>query len=187
MNASWLTRPLFTFPPRAKRVLTICAALLLVLLIASPGLFMLTWHLLHGSTIETRGKAVYVPLGWIAEIDGANDAQLSKIPFVIPMNGFTFDSIFVGQSTSPRGQSTDELYKTSETLFWNLHSDLGQVISGPIKMGSGSQEAFCMVGNDPKSDVSTASCLLLKGTWSADFMGNKKDLGVFYEVIQKLN
>jgi hypothetical protein len=160
---------------------------MLALTIVSPGLFMLTWHLRHGDTIKTRGKSVYVPLGWIAEIGDDNGAVLTKVPVIIPVKGMAFDTGFVERSTFPSGQNIDELDKSSETIFWNLHSDHGEVISGPIKMGSGSQEIVCVEGTDPKSDYSTADCLLLEGTWRASFMGNKKDLGEFLSIIQKLN
>jgi hypothetical protein len=165
----------------------VCAILMLALMIVSPGLFMLTWHLRYGNKIKTRGKAVYVPLGWIAEIGDGNQAELTKVPFFIPLNGMVFETISIGQSAVPQEKNIDEMYKSSETFFWKSHSDLGQFISGPIKMGSGSQEIFCMEGTDPKSAYTSAECLLLRGTWIANFMGNKKDLAEFFSIIQKLN
>jgi hypothetical protein len=143
----------------------------------------------HGNTVEFRGKTVYVPFGWIGDTSEGDNASLTKFPFVIPLkvNAKVFESINLGPSLMPPSWNNDDLYTRFETFFWNLHSEFGEVISGPIKMGSGSQEAFCMVGADPKSSEATASCLLLKGTWSADFIGNKRDLDKFFAIIQKLN
>jgi hypothetical protein len=190
LNDSWLTRSLFTCPPRLARVLKVGGLLVLMLGIIFPTLVTLAWHLRHGNMIKCRGKAVFVPLRWIADINEANDATLTKLPLVIfskpgatPLEG----TIFVGQSLSTPGENIDELYKRWERMFWNLHSDLGEVVSGPVKMGSGPREAFCMQGADPRTARSSASCLILGGRWTADFWGNKKDLEEFFAIIRKLD
>jgi hypothetical protein len=54
-----------------------------VLLITSPTLLTLAWHMRQGRTIECRGQPVLVPTRWIATIDGGNNATLAKFPLVM--------------------------------------------------------------------------------------------------------
>jgi hypothetical protein len=64
---------------------------------------------------------------------------------------------------------------------------LGEIVSGPIKIGSGLQEEFCMEGRVPNTAFPSVSCLLLGGTWKADFIGSEKDVKDFFTIIRKLN
>jgi hypothetical protein len=63
LNTSWLTRPLFTFPPRLVRILMIAMIVLSVGSVMSPAIITLAWHLRHGNTIAWRGSTVVVPPG----------------------------------------------------------------------------------------------------------------------------
>ncbi|MFY9804894.1 MAG: hypothetical protein WA211_09645 [Candidatus Acidiferrales bacterium] len=187
---SRLTRPLFNCSPRIAKNLTASSILTIVPLITSPTLATLAWHVRHGHTIECRGKPVYVPMRWIAEIDGRNNATLTKFPLVLPLQpgGTVLErSITIGQYLPARNRNVNDQYKTFEGWFWNLHSELRQAISGPIRMGSGSEEAFCMEGSDPATIRITASCLVLGGTWTADFIGNKPDVEDFFTIVRRLN
>lgn len=165
------------------------ALVVTILLVLSPTLLMLAWHLQHGHTIECRGKSIFVPFGWTAEIDGGNHASLTKLPLVITMKstGEIHTWIWIGQSVGIKNKNVDDLYKSFQSMFWNLHSDLGEIVSGPVNMGSGPQQVFCMAGTNPKTNRSTASCLLLGGKWSADFWGKTEDMSEFFAIIQKIN
>lgn len=188
MGKSWLTRRLFVVPPRVTRIVVAGGLVATILLILSPALWVLAWHLRHGHTIECGGKSIFVPSGWIAEIDGGNHASLNKLPFIIPIKpeaGIT-SSISIGQCVVTKSKNTDDLSKSFQSMFWNLHSDLGEIVSGPVKMGSGPQEVICMAGANPKTNRSSSSCLLLGGKWSADFMGNTEDMTEFFAIIQKI-
>lgn len=190
MKESWLTRPLFTCPPRMLRVLGVGFVVLLVAGIFSPTLVTLAWHLYHGNTIECRREPVFVPSRWIAEIDDGNDAMLTKLPIIVPLNPRVTPIqawIAVGQSSPVRGVNLEDQYKSFRSWFSNLHSDLGEGVSGPVRMGSGSQESFCMEGDVPRTNRSSVSCLILGGKWRADFMGDKKYVEDFFKVIHKLN
>lgn len=187
---SWLTRPLFTHSQRVPRALRVGAVLFLVLGIMSPALVTLAWHLRYGNTIESRGKKVFVPLTWIADIGDSNDAELNKLPLILPLlaREQPFEGmIWFGQSLPAQTKDVEQLYKSSESIFWNLHSDFGETISGPFRRGSGAQEAFCMEATETKVDWSSVSCLVLRGKWQADFMGRKKNMEDFFTIIQKLN
>jgi hypothetical protein len=189
LSKSWLTRPLFVCPPRIARVLKVASLVALLLLIVAPGLVTLAWQLRHGNTIDCRGKAIFVPARWIAEIGDNDDARLTKLPLVVSLKPGAGDlsMISVGRSLSPHGEDVEVQYKTFESLFWNLHSDLGEAISGPIRIGSGPQEAFCMEGATPGTTRSSASCAIEGGKWTAEFIGDKKDMQEFYAIVRRLN
>jgi hypothetical protein len=187
MNISWATRPLFTAPPKVALVVKIVGLVVVGLLIISPALVALGWHLLNGNSIQARGKTVYVPLRWIADTGDTMNVQMQKLPLTI-LGGARFDGmISVGKSALSPNQNTEDFYKSSETLYWNL-AGRNVIVSGPIRTGTGSHETFCMESTYPgTSDQVAARCLILQGKWDADFMGDKKDLGTFLEIIQKIN
>jgi hypothetical protein len=87
MNASWATRQLFKFPPGVAKGMKIIAIVALFLLPVSPAIVALGWHLIHGNTIETRGKKVFVPPRWIAWTDHAMDVGITKLPLTIFRGG----------------------------------------------------------------------------------------------------
>jgi hypothetical protein len=188
MKTSWLTRPLFS-SPRVAKALYVGVPLLIVLIFFSPGVWTLSWHLRHGNSIQARDRIVFVPLRWTAEIDSTNGASMTKLPLAIPLIPAMRSSesvIGIDQEFVPRGETLADEYKTWESLNWNGYSDAGQAISGPIRMGSGAQETFCMVGTKPGTNVSDSQCLILGGKWNAMFMGDKKDLEDFFTIIQKV-
>ncbi len=189
LSTDWLTRPLFVCPPRVARVLKVGILLALLLMIVSPSLVTLAWHLRHGNTIESRGKAIFVPPKWTAYIDESYGAELTKLPFVLSLNrGAWNPSMISVHPLPPMGRENNGVeYKTFESFFWNLHSDLGNAISGPFRTGSGPQEAFCMEAVSPGTTRTYVSCAILGGKWTADFMGDKKDLEDFYTIIRRLN
>jgi hypothetical protein len=184
---SWATRPLFTCPSKIARLLTVVGLVVLVGLAAAPGLATLGWHLLHGNTIAARGKNIFVPLRWIAKTNETMGVSMTKLPLTVlsrtPSNG----TILVGQSFSFSNQEKEERYKSFENLFWNL-AVANAVVSGPIRTGTGAHETICMESTFPgASNHAEARCLILQGRWDAEFMGDKKDLGAFFEIIQKIN
>lgn len=189
LSKSWLARPRFVRPSRIARVLKVGIILALLLLVLAPTLVTLAWHLRHGNTIECRGKAIFVPPRWVAHIGDGNGAILTKLPLVVSLKpgARVLSSISIGQSLSTRGENIELQYKTFESMFRNLHSDLGEAVSGPLRMGSGAQEAVCMEGATPGTTRSSASCAILGGKWTADFMGDKKDMEEFYAIIRRLN
>jgi hypothetical protein len=190
MNKSWLTRPLVICPPHVARVLKAGMLLAIVLLVIAPTLVTLTWHLRHGDTIECRGELIFVPSRWTADIGDGNNVMLTKLPLIIPLIPRATsipEWISVGQAFPVRGETIEDRYKTFKSIFSNLHSDLGDAVSGPVRIGSGPQEAFCMEGATPKTTRSSVSCMVLGGKWTADFMGDRKDMDEFFTIIRKLN
>jgi hypothetical protein len=185
MKNTWATRPLFVCPPLLRKVLGAMAALMLLLLFFSPGIATVGWHLLHGSTIQTGGRAVYVPLGWIAHTTASLGVGMEKLPITLS-RGAKFEGIIsVDRQHYPTDQNKEEIYRSWETVFWRVVDD-GAVVSAPLRDGSGDTEMYCMEASYPKypSQV-TVSCLFQNASWSADFRGQKRDLDTFFEIIRR--
>jgi hypothetical protein len=159
----------------------------IVLLVFSPILFTFCWHLFHGNSVETRGEKVFIPFLWIADLDDAMGARMTKLPLTL-LQGVKFDGmISVSQNFSPPGEKTEEIYRSWETMYWNL-ADAGAVVSGPVRTGSGPHETFCMESSYPKEPkLVSASCLVVHAKWKADFGGNRADLKYFLEIIRKMD
>ena len=118
LSTDWLTRPLFVCPPRVARVLKVGILLALLLMIVSPSLVTLAWHLRHGNTIESRGKAIFVPPKWTAYIDESYGAELTKLPFVLSLNrGAWNPSMISVHPLPPMGRENNGVeYKTFESF-----------------------------------------------------------------------
>lgn len=190
LNKSWLTRPRWAPQPGVVRVFIVGIVFLIAALIACPTLFTVAWHLRHGHTIECRGKSIFVPFRWTAEIDDGNDALLTKLPIFVPLRPGTpaiESSITIGASPVREASRKEELYTTFKNLFWNMHPDFGEAVSGPFKAGSGPHESFCMEGTNAGQARSSVSCLILGATWRADFMGRTGDMKDFFAIIRELN
>lgn len=184
---SWASRPLFTCPPKIARLLKVVGLVVIVGMAAAPGLATLGWHLLHGNTIAARGKNIFVPLRWIAETNETMGVSMTKLPLFVfsrtPVDGM----ISVGQSFPFSNQEKEERYKLFENLYWNL-AVADAIVLGPIRTGTDAHETICMESTYPgASNHAEARCLILQGKWDAVFMGDKKDLGAFFEIIQKIN
>jgi hypothetical protein len=191
MNGSWLTRPLFTVPPKAaRRIGVVCLtvfAVAIILGIFSPGIYTLSWHLLHGHTIETRGQRMFVPLAWVAETDGIRDIEMMKYSRTLVGGIKFYGSIEVRRNFLAPHETVEHFYATSEVLYWNFAPD-GAAVTGRTRTGSGQAETVCMESSYPKEpDRASASCVVQRGLWTVDFDGEKRDLAAFREVVQKMN
>jgi len=191
MNYSWLTRPLFTVPLKIARILRLVSlvtlTLVVLLMIVSPGIYTLGWHLLHGHTVETRGQKVFVPLAWVAETNGLRDIEMMKYSPTI-LGGIKFEgSIDVRRNFLAPHETVEYFYATSEIIYWEF-APHGAAVTGPTRIGSGQAETLCMASSYAKEpDLASASCVVQQGLWTVDLDGKKKDLAAFRKVVQKMN
>jgi hypothetical protein len=156
-------------------------------LAGAPGLATFAWHLLHGNTIAVRGKNIFVPFRWIAKTNDTMGVTMTKSPLTVLTRAPIEGMITVGQSVPVSNQEKEERYKSFENVYWNTAFP-NAVISGPIRTGTDAHETICMESTYPgASNHAGAGCLILQGKWDAEFMGDKKDLGAFFEIIQKIN
>jgi hypothetical protein len=158
-----------------------------VLVLMSPTIFTLGWHLIHGEAVETTGPTVFVPLGWTADHEEFKSLLLTKLSrTAIPdlkVNGM----ITIDWSIPRPHEKTSEIYRNWEDTYWTF-ADPGAVVTGPVRTGSGTHETFCMESSFPRDPKrASARCLIQQGKWAATFSGDKSDLRTFFTIIQKLN
>ncbi len=169
-----------------KRVIIITLLILVPLGVFSPGLVSSLWHARHGNNIEYAGKRIPVPLRWYAHIE-SHSVQLSKLPSTVfflsePYPVWSFLEPSPGQVTSSNSQ--EEIYKSFVNAYWTLRPKNGDVVSGPIRIAAIEGEAICMKSSSPRNNAKiSASCLMFRGTWMAEFVGDEKEIGNFFQVI----
>lgn len=169
-----------------KRVILIIFLILIPLGVFSPGLVSLLWHVRHGNNIEYAGKRIPVPLRWYAHIE-SHSVQLSKLPITVfflgePHPVWSFLEPNPGHMTSSNSQ--EEIYKSFVNAYWTLRPKNGDVVSGPIRIAATEGEAICMKSFSPLNKAKlSASCLMFGGTWMAEFIGDKKEISDFFQVI----
>jgi hypothetical protein len=157
-------------------------AIAFAMLLVSPGLVMLGWHAIHGSTIESRGKKVRVPFGWIASPNVDMSVFLTRLPPTVFQLYGDYSYMSVGRKFTRRDETPEQSYESWEKTYWTFALDRA-IIAGPTRSGSGAREIICMQSTylrEPKR--ASASCLLLQGTWHADFQGREADLATFFEI-----
>jgi hypothetical protein len=186
VKRSMLTRPLLVVPPRVKRFLVVLSISLIVLVVFAPGVLTLVWHLRYGSTILYRDKQIPVPLGWIAKSE-PQDVQLDKLALTVLSSDKPVEEMITASLLAPTsGHSHEELSRSFVSVYWTyLAGD--SVVTGPLHIGSGSQEALCMESSPPKMPgrVSVV-CLMFQDRWVFRFDGDRKDLSEFYRLLGKI-
>ncbi|MDE3110944.1 MAG: hypothetical protein KGL02_13510 [Acidobacteriota bacterium] len=182
--ANWLTRPLFNVPPKFTRILWAVLCLAALLLFTSPMVLTLGWHAIHGNSVEFRGHTIAVPLRWTADPEGLLNLSMYRHPATL-VQGVRFTSMISIAPTLPRRKgNTRPDYAMWEKAYWNTALP-GQTVNGPIRTGSGSHEAVCMEAIDAKgAGLESASCLMLGGSWEADFLGRADDMDAFFGLIR---
>jgi hypothetical protein len=85
--------------------------------------------------------------------------------------------------------SPEEVYKSFESLYWTRLVKNGEVVSGPIRIGTSEGEAVCMKNAlSPRNRAkAVASCLMFRATWTAEFVGDEKELDNFFQVISRIS
>ncbi|MGA9882127.1 MAG: hypothetical protein WBQ34_00240 [Candidatus Acidiferrales bacterium] len=164
-------------------VLVVAAFLLFI----SPTIFTLGWHVVHGNTVEFKDHTVAVPLRWTAESEGQLSLSMTKYP-ATAVDGVRFTATLWISPTLPSSNENPRAdYRFWEKTFWNTALS-GQAVKGPIVMGSGRHEVICMEAIDAKEvALQSASCLMLNGTWEANYLGNADELGRFFKMVRDFN
>jgi len=184
---NWLTRPLFSLSAKWPRMFLAAVILSAVLLFISPTIYTLGWHVLHGNAVETRGHRIIVPLRWTADADDPTGVSMTRLPATV-IHGVRLGAwISIGPYFPPPHENPMDVFSSWEHVYWNLALP-GAAITGPIRIGSGVHEFVCMESSYPQAPQrETASCLMLQGTWAADFLGDKNDSKTFFDLLQKFD
>jgi hypothetical protein len=172
---------------RPKRVFWAVLALVLIL---SPSLYTLGWHLRHGSVLAYKDKHVTIPLGWIADAEpqGLDITQLPTTIFTILSSRWIFGGMHLYKGGPIRNQTlqqAEESFEKGVQTYFPVSAHA--VISGPIQMGTPPNDIFCMQITAADQDLPVSlHCMLQEGVWGAQFVGNERDVEIFYALLRSL-
>src|SRR5690348_1802353 len=117
-----------------KRVLLTSVPILLALAVFSPAIYVLLWHLHHGSVVAFKGKKVQVPPGWIASSREPRVLSLTRIPILV-FNLDQLTSTFgLGPMPADHSQNSQEAYKSWESVNWMLWNKTQGEVKGPFRV-----------------------------------------------------
>jgi hypothetical protein len=164
----------------------------------SPAIWTLAWHVKHGNHIQFGDTNIHVPFRWVVariQTDGVadNGVELAKWPSNLLSadlsHGRPDGSIMLGPRFSFSSMATpDERLKYWQGVYSKIHSERGDIVTGPLRLNSSLQSVACMeTVNNAMPSKAVASCLFPETAWAADFGGNPKDVNTFYDVIRNVN
>jgi hypothetical protein len=162
--ANWLTRPLFNVPPTVARVLITVSLVAVLALLISPAI--------HGNAIETGSHSLVVPLRWTAQPDRLEGVSMKKYAPTV-LHGVRSTALI---SIGPISSRPCEKQRHDYGLWEKAYRDRalpGEIVEGPIRIDSAGREVLCMESTFPKEPLQSASCLILQGTWAANFSEQK--------------
>src|SRR5882724_3731799 len=148
-----------------------------VLILIAPFLSSVWWHIRHGRYVESNGVRVSVPWPWQAHTK-AGVIYLEKRPVILSVQTVLLASVALAPIRNP--PETEEQRQQLYEVFANLYrAELvpgRDAVEGPIGIGAQDGEGICMQSVPTnRSDWFHTTCLIFRGTWSADFHGNSKD------------
>jgi hypothetical protein len=168
-----------------KVTVLMATATLLILGILSPSLRTRLWHARHGGEITYHGRTFPVPRGWYPEIKSGS-VDLTRFPPTVFSSGGPLTAwAFIRPIPQGSSMTLEERYRSFEQTQRSVHSQGGDAVTGPLNIGSGQYEAFCIesvLGRAPSR--ATATCLLFQGTWTAELIGDNTEKNAFLEVIR---
>lgn len=171
-------------PTNGKLIVPACGLFVFLAISFAPTLFTTWFHLVHGSHFSYADKSILVPLRWHAKIEGGK-AYISKFSCTVfaksPASGLI--SFWPVESPPKTEAEKDLLYQSFASVYWTYLASGGGETIGPIRKGSGDNEAVCMETTIRKDKWMSSTCLIFRGSWNASFLGDPKELGTFYEIV----
>jgi hypothetical protein len=178
---------------RLRQLVLFSWVVLIVLGCFLPTLQTALWHLRHGISIRYKDKNIPIPPRWIASTSTEGilqGVQLTKLPISILFGDRPQGLVFLSPLEHRSGESLQEISRSWVSRYWTLHDGRDEVVSGPFmaKSGPGDAEVICMESFNRRVRTSiSVSCLLFRGTWTADFFGDKRDITGFLGIVRKAN
>jgi len=167
-----------------KLIVPTCGFFVFLAISFAPILLTTWWHLTHGNSIQCASKSIYVPLRWRAKTEGRK-AYISKLSWTVfsksPAAGLI--SFWPVESPPKTEAEKDLFYRSFASTYWTYLASGGGETIGPLHKGSGANEAVCMETTIRKDKWMSSSCLVFRGSWNGSFLGDPKELGTFYEII----
>jgi hypothetical protein len=148
-----------------------------LLILLAPFLSTVWWHMRHGNHARSNGIRVPVPWPWQAHTKGGV-IYLQKWPVILSVHAPLLASVALAPIQDP--PETEEQKQQFDEAFANLYrtklAPSRDAVEGPIRIGVRGDEGICMQSVPTNSkDWLHTTCLIFRGTWSADFQGNAKD------------
>jgi hypothetical protein len=173
---------------KAKRSLLVVALAIIIGGIYSPFLATLWWHVSNGNMVQYGTKRISVPLRWMpmdSSLPSTSNFNLVKLPLTVLLenepHAYVNTYQFIGRKTD--GQSNLAAW---ELAFRIANENTGNV-TGPQKPEGLPPDIYCMKMS-PRAHPQklVISCLLPGGMQAADFMGDSRDLNIFFNIIRQL-
>jgi hypothetical protein len=171
----------------AGKVALLTLGLIVLLLLFSPGAMTIVWHLRDGHSVTYRGRTIPVPIGWVAKVE-PQGAQLTRRPWTLLSKRSLVGWISFNPSHFDQTKGRDDLTKSWEALYWTGLAQTDNVVSGPLKVGSGANGATCFISSSKRnSDLASADCLMFEPAMGAHFSGDKSDIEIFFQIVRAMN
>jgi len=151
-----------------------------------PTWVTIIWHLRHGNTVACVNHRIQVPLGWYASLEPRSVTLLRFAPTVFTERIIRASIYMAPLEYQPQSRAEiEQVYENFEKAFWTKLVPADNTIEGPMRLGTGSDESFCMRSFSLKKDQSPLreSCIVFQGTWRADFSGEKEDRETFHLLV----
>lgn len=168
-----------------KRALLIGGLFIFLGCSLGPILVTIVWHLLHGNIVMCADREISVPLRWYPSVE-SRSVTLVKLPISIYTAHIFRAWIYLSPLSEPpqTRAEIEEAYKNFAIVYRTQLASDGNVIQGPIRIGTAANEAFCMQSFSQNNETwFEDSCMFFQGTWRADFQGGKNDREAFYKII----
>jgi hypothetical protein len=168
-----------------KRFALAIVAGVLLLVIFSPPVMPLYWHLRYGEAMEFQGRRVPVPRHWYPKRE-FRSLDLVKPPLTV------FSLVnpppvwsFIGPLGGAPPVNVDEAYRSFETYYQENAVRTEQIMSEPMRIGNGEYQSVCIKRSPERSrERSAVSCELFAGTWMGEFVGPTDEVENFLQVIR---
>jgi hypothetical protein len=187
VKSSWLTRPLFVVPFEVRRAFLLIAVLFFLLITFAPGLWTVTWHVRHGSSMIYRTKNVPVPMRWTAKSE-PQGATIEKLPLTIFSSGKPGQAYILLSVVPPARSQTHKESSESFSATYRTYLAGDRVVTGPVTVLSGPDEGVCMEATAKNgSEGLNIDCLVFQDRWLVSFLGVKKERSEFYEILSGIH
>jgi hypothetical protein len=182
--------------PKASRIALTFCVFCCAAAFFGPALYTVYWHVRHNNREIFEDKIVHVPLRWVVSLNqpdgsGGKLLDIDKLPLNLVSAESTREPeglIFLKSKGFPLKANSEETLEYWQNLLWSAPNVAGRVVTGPLRVKSGSQDVACMeTTDDSRPEWSFVSCLFLESGWTADFGGSRKDVDTFLDVIRNIS
>lgn len=171
---------------RNLKVLRIAGVSVVVVVVFNPAIATVFWHLAHGRQIVHGGSRFPVPFRWSAYI-GSGGVYFEKRPLTMLVRPVLLAWAALAPVPHPpqTKSALEDFYTNFAAIYCTNLLTEQEIQQGPIRVGNGDREAFCMLSvRKDRRDWLHVTCLISRGTWSVDFTGDSNDkVEFFHEVL----